>query len=76
MYWSSLLDENAASHFAFGLGFPASVLDPGDTAGKRLVNSSDIHLDVMIGTPEQDVTGTDDRGRQVPVIRDGSFCIT
>ena len=76
VYWSSLLDENAASHFAFGLGFPSSVLDAGDTASKRLVNSSDIHLDVMIGTPEQDVTGTDDRGRQVPVIRDGSFCIT
>jgi aminopeptidase len=76
VYWSSLLDENAASHFAFGFGFPASVLDPGDAAGKRQINSSDIHLDVMIGTPEQDVTGTDDRGRQVPVIRDGSFCIT
>jgi hypothetical protein len=29
----------------------------------------------MIGTPEQQVTGTDARGRQVPVIRDGSFCM-
>ena len=75
VYWSSLLDENAASHFAFGLGFPTTVLPDGDAAARRLVNACDIHLDVMIGTPEQQVTGTDARGRAVPVIRDGSFCL-
>jgi aminopeptidase len=75
VYWSSLLDENAASHFAFGLGFPTMVLPDGDATSRRHVNRCDIHLDVMIGTPEQQVTGTDARGRQVPVIRDGSFCM-
>jgi aminopeptidase len=73
-YWSTLLDENAASHFAFGLGFPDAVLPGGDPAARRLVNKSDIHLDVMIGSPELDVTGTDARGRAVKVIRDGAFC--
>jgi leucyl aminopeptidase (aminopeptidase T) len=49
------------------------VLRGGDAASRRRVNRSDIHLDVMIGSPEVDVTGTDGRGREVPVIRDGSF---
>jgi aminopeptidase len=76
VYWSSLLDENAASHFAFGRGFATTVLPDGDAAARRLVNASDVHLDVMIGTPDQEVTGTDARGRVVPVIRDGSFCLS
>jgi aminopeptidase len=74
IYWSTLLDENAASHFAFGLGFADAVLPDGAAAARRLVNRSDIHLDVMIGAPDLDVTGTDARGREVPVIRDGTFC--
>ena len=74
IYWSTLLDENAASHFAFGFGFPDSVLPAGDAATRRLVNKSDIHLDVMIGSPELGVTGSDARGREVKVIRDGAFC--
>jgi len=28
----------------------------------------------MIGSPEVDVTGTDAKGREVPVLRDGAFC--
>jgi len=74
IYWSTLLDENAASHFAFGLGFVDTVLPDGDREHRRLVNRSDIHLDVMIGSPEVDVTGTDAKGREVPVLRDGAFC--
>ncbi len=74
IYWSTLLDENAASHFAFGAGFADTVLPGADAATRRGVNRSDIHLDVMIGSPEVDVTGTDARGRDVPVIRDGAFC--
>lgn len=74
VYWSTLLDENAASHIALGAGFPDSVLPDADAATRRLVNSSDVHLDVMIGSAELEVTGTDERGREVPVIRDGAFC--
>ena len=51
------------------------MLPDGHARSRRLVNASDIHLDVKIGTPEQQVTGTDARGRAVRVIRDGSFCI-
>jgi aminopeptidase len=67
-YFTTLLDENAATHIAFGLGF-------GDTRapGGPAVNSSVIHIDVMIGSPEMDVDGVDGKGRTLPIIADGSF---
>jgi aminopeptidase len=67
-YFTTLLDENAAAHIAFGLGF-------GDTRapGAPAVNTSVIHLDVMIGSPEMDVDAVDGKGRTVKVIADGSF---
>jgi aminopeptidase len=74
IYWNTLLDENAASHIAFGRGFADVVLPDGDPAVRRHVNHADVHLDVMIGAPELEVTGTDARGRTVPLIRDGAFC--
>jgi aminopeptidase len=67
-YFTTLLDENAAAHIAFGLGF-------GDTRGPGgpAVNKSAIHIDVMIGSPEMDVDAVDARGRKLPIISDGSF---
>ena len=67
-YFTTLLDENAAAHIAFGLGF-------GDTRepGAEAVNRSGIHLDVMIGAPEMDVEAVDARGRKVTLISGGLF---
>jgi aminopeptidase len=67
-YFTTLLDENAAAHIAFGLGF-------GDTRepGAPPVNRSAVHLDVMIGAPEMDVTAVDARGRNITLISSGSF---
>ncbi|HKI91364.1 MAG TPA: aminopeptidase [Gaiellaceae bacterium] len=71
VYYHTLLDENAAAHIAFGSGFG------GARTGKpaRGVNRSSVHLDVMIGGPELEVTGTDARGRAVPLIDDGLWRI-
>jgi len=62
------LDENAAAHIAFGLGF-------GDcrAPGAPPVNRSVVHLDVMIGSPEMDVEATDATGKRVTIISDGAF---
>jgi aminopeptidase len=71
VYFNTLLDENAAAHIAFGNGF-------GKTRSQtpaRGVNRSVTHLDVMIGSPELEVTGVDARGRRVPLIRDGAWRI-
>ena len=66
-YFNTLLDENAAAHIAFGAGFG------GTRTAKpaRGINNSTIHLDVMIGGPDFEVTGVTEKGRRVPVIQNG-----
>ena len=66
IYYNTLLDENAAAHFAFGAGF-------GNTReeGQRGVNHASLHLDVMVGTPDLEVTATLARGKQKPLIAGG-----
>ena len=67
-YFTTLLDENAAAHIAFGLGF-------GDcrAPGAPPVNRSVVHLDVMIGSPDMDVEAVDATGKTVTIIADGAF---
>jgi aminopeptidase len=69
-YYNTLLDENAAAHIAFGIGFEKT-RTPG--RGARGVNRSHTHVDVMIGTDDFEAVGTDSRGRKVPLIRDGAW---
>jgi aminopeptidase len=69
-YENTLLDENAAAHIAFGDGF-ANTRGPGGPS----VNRSGLHLDVMIGTEDFDVTGIAARGRRVPLISGGLWQI-
>jgi len=75
IYFDTLLDENAAAHIAFGMGFDKTrQREPGDrrTLG---VNRSDTHVDVMIGTDDLEATGVAARGRRIPLIRDGVWQI-
>jgi aminopeptidase len=70
-YFNTLLDENAAAHIAFGAGFGGTrTMKP-----VRYLNDSTIHLDVMIGSPDFEVTGVLASGRRVSVIRDGLWQI-
>ena len=71
VFYNTLLDENAASHIAFGSGFPFLV-DP-EVVGR--VNGSGQHIDFMIGSPELDVDGVTAEGERVPVLRDGDWQI-
>ena len=65
-YGITLLDENAASHIAFGSGYSSTRHPDGER-----VNDSQIHVDVMIGAPDMEVTGYTAAGQPVPVVRDG-----
>ncbi len=65
-YGITLLDENAASHIAFGSGYSSTRYPDG-----ARVNNSQIHVDVMIGAPEMEVTGYTTAGQPVPIVRDG-----
>ena len=66
-YFNTLLDENAAAHIAFGAGFGGTRTEK----PARGVNNATVHLDVMIGGPEFEVTGLAPKGKRVPVIADG-----
>jgi aminopeptidase len=70
MYYDTLMDENAATHIAFGAGF-----DGTRDRAKTGLNRSTIHLDVMIGGPDFEVTGITANGRRTPVIASGLWQI-
>jgi aminopeptidase len=70
VFYDTLIDENAASHIAFGNGLTMAV-DDDDSMAR--VNSSGIHIDLMIGRPELDVDGVSRDGETVPLLRGGSW---
>jgi aminopeptidase len=69
LYWETLLDENQACHVAFGMGFASCRRE----SSSNDLNHSRIHVDVMIGSPEVEVTGTTASGATVPLIVDGAW---
>ena len=71
MFFNTLLDENAASHIAFGSGFPFLV----DEEDVGRVNTAGTHIDFMIGSPELEVDGVTAGGERVPVLRDGNWLV-
>jgi aminopeptidase len=71
VFYDTLLDENAASHIAFGSGFPFLV-DESDVAR---VNESATHVDFMVGSPQLEVDGVTAEGKRVPVLRGGDWQI-
>jgi aminopeptidase len=67
-YFNTLVDENAAAHFAFGAAY-ATTHPP----RARWPNRSSLHLDVMIGTDDFEATAAGPRGRRIPLIEAGSW---
>ena len=71
MFGDILLDENAASHIAWGQAYEDTVEGlPADRAERERLgfNHSDVHQDAMIGGAEVSVTGVRDDGGRVPII--------
>jgi aminopeptidase len=80
LFRNSLLDENAASHIAFGNGYTEPVegaveMSPEERLAAG-INQSSIHIDVMIGGPEVDVDGLDGEGAATPILRQGHWVLT
>ena len=71
VFYDTLLDENAASHIAIGVGFPFTV----DAELASRVNQSEVHIDFMIGGPQLDVHGITADGERVPVLMGGHWAL-
>ena len=69
VFYDTLLDENAASHIAFGRAYGFSVDEP----DRERANLSEIHVDFMIGGEEVEVDGITESGEEVPVLRRGAW---
>jgi aminopeptidase len=65
-------DENAASHLAYGSGYPQGLEGATGLSGEELLaagcNTGGTHVDFMVGGPEVDVDGITGDGQVVPII--------
>jgi aminopeptidase len=69
VFFNTLLDENAASHLAFGNAYATTV----GAEDLPRINRSAVHIDFMIGSDDVTVTGITGDGREVPVLRGGAW---
>jgi aminopeptidase len=77
LFWSTLFDENAASHIALGQAY-ATCLEGGDgmdaaTLAAKGANSSLIHVDWMIGSGTMNVDGIAAEGSSEPLMKSGEW---
>jgi len=79
IFHNLLYDENAASHIAFGSAYSEcfSGIERYGTGEKERAgfNMSKIHIDLLIGSPQLDVSARLSSGEVIPVIRKGAFVI-
>lgn len=77
LFFSTLFDENASCHLAFGASYPTCIEGGTDLEEKELAkrggNSSIIHVDFMVGAKDMNITGTTPEGEEIPVFIDGNF---
>ncbi|MFI3284850.1 MAG: aminopeptidase [Erysipelotrichaceae bacterium] len=80
VFFNGLVDENAASHLALGNSFPDCIKGGSKMSKEELdacgVNSSAVHCDFMIGTPDFKVVGTTKAGETVTLMEHGDFVET
>ena len=79
LFYSTLFDENAACHIAFGASYPGTT-ENGTRLSKdellaRGMNQSTIHEDVMVGAEDSHITGKCRDGRTVELFRDGVWVL-
>lgn len=78
-FYNILFDENAACHIALGSAYPGCVKDGDSMSERRLAemgaNSSAVHTDFMIGSPDVEVLGLSRDGRTIPIIAGGRFAL-
>ena len=74
LFYNALLDENAASHVAFGQSYSACI-ESGRDQEAAGANSSAMHLDCMVGHDALDVDGILCGGERRAIMRGGDFVL-
>ena len=77
LFYSTLFDENACCHFAVGQGFK-EVLPDGDRltteeAAAAGINDSIIHVDLMVGADDLNITGYRPDGSSTAIFQNGTW---
>ncbi|MGN0708379.1 MAG: aminopeptidase [Faecalibacterium sp.] len=79
LFYSTLFDENAACHIAFGASYPGTTVDGTSLSKEELLargmNQSTLHEDVMVGAEDSHITGLCRDGRTVELFRDGVWVL-
>jgi aminopeptidase len=79
VFYNGLLDENVASHIAYGNAYTAAVEGAEGLSPEQLVelgvNVSSAHVDFMVGSAEVDVDGLDPDGKAVPIMRENRWML-
>lgn len=77
LYYNTVLDENAASHIAFGQAWSVGIQNGVNLANNELIalgaNQSMIHVDMMVGSDRINVDGIMTSGETEPVMQNGEF---
>jgi aminopeptidase len=77
LFYNTLYDENASSHFAIGRSYTFT-LEEGSSMSKEEYrqkggNSSDVHVDFMVGSNQLDIDGVTLAGKHEAVMRAGEW---
>jgi aminopeptidase len=76
---STLYDENASCHIAFGAGYPSCLSNHADLQSDEdlLANGCNVsvtHVDFMIGSPKISIIAILNNGKSVVLMENGNFC--
>ncbi|MGO3780804.1 MAG: aminopeptidase [Enterococcus viikkiensis] len=76
-FFNTLFDENASNHLALGAAYPFSVKGGTEMTKDELaaagLNSSQTHVDFMVGSNQMDIDGIRKDGSKVPIFRNGDW---
>lgn len=79
LFYSTLFDENAACHIAFGASYPGTTVGGNALSKEELLargmNQSVLHEDVMVGAEDTDITGLTRGGQTVQIFKDGEWVL-
>lgn len=79
IFYSTLFDENASCHLAIGAAY-TSCIENGDSLSdeekeKIGVNTSNTHVDFMIGDNTLNIVGVTKDGQEIQIFKDGNWAI-